>query len=720
MLFRNDLRLLYYYLEDTSGGNLKHVNDINVFDTVGRHFNSILNSIEKFKEIKKEADMNSSSEWRVIRDEVLAKIEGSNFLNQIPINTCLKQCVLPIVWEVFPPRNSTIFKLLGPQLIGDEIIDKGLFVPLKSYSNYDPNIAYCVKDDFAKILESVVACFIINRCFSKMYPASFKLEKKKGDNLSKGKANKQLLFPEFSNNKDQYGFYESALAYSVFRRDDSVLSLFSTGVDLPRVNDYKAIIDNTFSVYKDYCKQIDDDNRLPKDLKIKLNNIRYRDIIFEDYSRLNYIVSFDDILTTQSIANYCSIINLDWKRHVMFHRVILLLISLCPSGLNRFMLKAIIGNTQFWNSVFRGDNLENQEKYLIEIICYLHKIIFQVLPALETIIDECIEPLENKQIELILDYSSQEIKPLDVFVNTDTVKNKQFNGLNQLEQILYPNDMKHSLLQDLVQLKSLSWLIYKNSTLDYYCNTPGSLMPSEVFYGDIKYIEDLSVQSNVTLQEIVFSIIKAIAIADYRKHKLKDEFSMYSEQQKKEAWSNVEKLLNQEIIDTLDRNCIYNYYKERFYIRDYDSARISIDSVNNFIYIWRNLINSEITRYRDTKNQSCKLHELNCDKVKWDEMINIHADDLKKRYKKSLQNLLKDISNSHDRLKYEHALTCNNDGRWILSNWKNRDVLNSYTNELYLLVEEILDYLWLSNYEDDKHKLIAWERYWLYHNNFTI
>ena len=33
-----------------------------------------------------------------------------------------------------------------------------------------------------------------------MYPASFKLEKKKGDNLSKGKANKQLLFPEFSNN----------------------------------------------------------------------------------------------------------------------------------------------------------------------------------------------------------------------------------------------------------------------------------------------------------------------------------------------------------------------------------------------------------------------------------------------------------------------------------------------------------------------------------------
>ncbi len=384
------------------------------------------------------------------------------------------------------------------------------------------------------------------------------------------------------------------------------------------------------------------------------------------------------------------------------------------------MLKVIIGNTQFWNNVFRGDKLENQEKYLVEIICYLHKIIFQILPALETIIDKCIEPLENKQIELILDYSSQEIKPLDVFVNTDTVKNKQFNGLKQLEQILYPNDMKHSLLQDLVQLKSLSWLIYKNSTLDYYCDTPGSLMPGEVLCNAVKYISDLPVQSNVILQEIVFSIIKAIAIADYRKHKLKDEFSMYSEQQKKEEWSNVEKLLNQEIIDTLDRNCIYNYYKERFYIRDYDSARISIDSVNNFIYIWRNLINSEITRYRDTKNQSCKLHELNCDKVKWDELINFNADDFKKRYKKSLQNLLKDISNSHDRLKYEHALTCNNDGRWVLLNWKNRDVLNSYTNELYLLVEQILDYLWLSNYEDDKHKLIAWERYWSYHNNFTI
>lgn len=719
MLFRNDLRLLYYYLEDTSGGNLKHVNDINVFDTVGRHFNSILNSIEKFKEIKKEADMNSSSEWRVIRDEALAKIDGSNFLNQIPTNTCLKQRVLPIIWEVFPPRNSTIFKLLGPQLIGDEIIDKGLFVPLKSYSNYDPNIAYCVKDDFAKILESVVACFIINRCLSKMYPASFKLEKKKGDNLSKGKANKQLLFPESSNNKDQYGFYESALAYSVFRRDDSVLSLFSTGVDLSGVNDYKAIIDNTFSVYKDYCKQIDDDNRLPKDLKIKLNNIRYRDIIFEDYSRLNYIVSFDDILTTQSIANYCSIINLDWKRHVMFHRVILLLISLCPSGLNRFMLKSIIDN-KFWNTVFRGAKLENQEKYLVDIICYLHKIIFRILPALETVIDECVESLENNEIELILKASSKMSCLPNTFINIDTMKNIEFNGLKQLDKFLYSIDKRESLLQDMIQLKSLSWLIYKNTTLDDYYDIPGRLMPGEVLCNALKYISDLPVQSNVLLQEIVFSIIKAIAIADYRKHKLKDEFSMYSEQQKKEEWSNVEKLLNQEIIDTLDRNCIYNYYKERFYIRDYDSARISIDSVNNFIYIWRNLINSEITRYRDTKNQSCKLHELNCDKVKWDELINFNADDFKKRYKKSLQNLLKDISNSHDRLKYEHALTCNNDGRWVLSNWKNRDVLNSYTNELYLLVEQILDYLWLSNYEDDKHKLIAWERYWSYHNNFTI
>ena len=136
-------------------------------------------------------------------------------------------------------------------------------------------------------------------------------------------------------------------------------------------------------------------------------------------------------------------------------------------------------------------------------------------------------------------------------------------------------------------------MIYKNSTLDYYCDTPGSLMPSEVLWSDIKYIEDLSVQSNVMLQEIVFSIIKAIAIADYRKHKLKDTFSMYSEQQKKEEWSRVEALLEQEILSTLDKNCIYNYYKERFYIRDYESAKISIIAIDNFISIWKSLINSE-------------------------------------------------------------------------------------------------------------------------------
>ena len=719
-MFRNDLRLLYYYLEDTNGGNLEHIDDINVFDSIGGHFNSILNSIEEFKKIKKEADLNSSGEWREIRDNILDKILKSDFLNLIPIDSSYKQRILPIIWELFPSRDSIIFKLLGHKLIVDGLTNEGLVVPLKSYSKYDPNTAYRVDDEFSEIIESMVTCLIISRCFSKIYPSSFKLEKKKGDNISKGKTNKRLLFPESIYNNEQYGFFERALAYNVFRRKDSIISLFSTGVDLSGINEYKSIIDNTLNIYKDYCKQIDNDNSVSKDLKMKFQNIRYQDIIFEDYCRLNYIISFDDILTTESITNYCSVINLDWKRHVMLHRAILLLISLCPLGLSHFMLKSIIDNSQFWNTVFRGAKLEDQEKYLIDIIYYLHKIIFRVLPALETVIDKCVESLENNEIELILDSSLKMIRLPSTFINIDTMKNIEFNGLKQLDKFLYPNDKKESLLQDMIQLKSLSWLIYKNTTLDDYYEIPGRLMPGEVLCNTVKYISDLPVQSNVILQEIVFSIIKAIAIADYRKHKLKDEFSMYSEQQKKEEWSNVEKLLNQEIIDTLDRNCIYNYYKERFYIRDYDSARISIDSVNNFIYIWRNLINSEITRYRDTKNQSCKLHELNCDKVKWDEMININADDLKKRYKKSLQNLLKDISNSHDRLKYEHALTCNNDGRWILSNWKNRDVLNSYTNELYLLVEEILDYLWLSNYEDDKHKLIAWERYWSYHNNFTI
>ena len=707
-------------MEDTNGGNLEHIDDINVFDSIGRHFNSILNSIEELKKIKKEADLNSSGEWREIRDNILDKILKSDFLNLIPIDYSYKQRILPIIWELFPSRDSIIFKLLGHKLIVDGLTDEGLVVPLKSYSKYDPNTAYRVEDEFTKIIESMVTCLIISRCFSKLYPSSFKLEKKNGDNISKGKANKRLLFPESIYNNEQYGFFERALAYSVFRRKDSSISLFSTGADLSGINEYKSIIDNTLNIYKDYCKQIDNDNSVSKNLKMKFQNIRYQDIIFEDYCRLNYIISFDDILTTESITNYCSVINLDWKRHVMLHRAILLLISLCPLGLSRFMLKSIIDNSQFWNTVFRGAKLENQEKYLIDIIYYLHKIIFRVLPALETVIDGCVESLENNEIELILDSSLKMIRLPSTFINIDTMKNIEFNGLKQLDKFLYPNDKKESLLQDMIQLKSLSWLIYKNTTLDDYYEIPGRLMPGEVLCNTVKYISDLPVQSNVILQEIVFSIIKAIAIADYRKHKLKDEFSMYSEQQKKEEWSNVEKLLNQEIIDTLDRNCIYNYYKERFYIRDYDSARISIDSVNNFIYIWRNLINSEITRYRDTKNQSCKLHELNCDKVKWDEMININADDLKKRYKKSLQNLLKDISNSHDRLKYEHALTCNNDGRWFLSNWKNRDVLNSYTNELYLLVEEILDYLWLSNYEDDKHKLIAWERYWSYHNNFTI
>ena len=203
MLFRNDLRLLYYYLEDTYGGNLEHIDDINILDSLGGHLNSILDSVEEFKKIKKEADLNSSSEWRAIRDEILDKIDKSNFLNLIPIDHSFKQRILPIIWELFPPRDSTMFKLLGHKLIVDEITDEGLVVPLKSYNKYDPNTVYRVSDEFTKIIESMLTCLIISRCFSKIYPSSFKLEKKNGDNISKGKANKRLLFPESFYNNEQ-------------------------------------------------------------------------------------------------------------------------------------------------------------------------------------------------------------------------------------------------------------------------------------------------------------------------------------------------------------------------------------------------------------------------------------------------------------------------------------------------------------------------------------
>ena len=479
MLFRNDLRLLYYYLEDTNGGILENIDNINVFDLLGGHFNSILNSIEEFKKIKKEADLNSSGEWREIRDGILDKILKSNFLNLIPIDSSFKQRILPIIWELFPSKDSIIFKLLGHKLIVDGLTNEGLVVPLKSYSKYDPNTAYRVDDEFSNIIESMVTCLIISRCFSKLYPLSFKIEKKKGDNISKGKVNRRLLFPESIYNNEQYGFFERALAYSIFRREDTILSLFSTGTDLSGIKEYKAIVDNTLNIYRDYCSQIDDDNRVPKDLKIKLQNIRYRDIIFEDYCRLNYIISFDDILTTEAITNYCSVLNVDWKRHVMLHRTTLLLISLCPLGLNRFMLKSIIDN-KFWNTVFRGAKLENQEKYLVDIICYLHKIIFRILPALETIIDECVESLENNEIDLILKASSKMSCLPNTFINIDTMKNIEFNGLKQLDKFLYSNDKRESLLQDMIQLKSLSWLIYKNTTLDDYYDIPGRLMPGEV------------------------------------------------------------------------------------------------------------------------------------------------------------------------------------------------------------------------------------------------
>lgn len=194
----------------------------------------------------------------------------------------------------------------------------------------------------------------------------------------------------------------------------------------------------------------------------------------------------------------------------MLHRAILLLISLCPLGLNRFMLKSIIDNSQFWNTVFRGAKLEDQEKYLIDIIYYLHKIIFRVLPALETVIDECVESLENNEIELILDSSLKMIRLPNTFINIDTMKNIEFNGLKQLDKFLYPNDKKESLLQDMIQLKSLSWLIYKNTTLDNYYEIPGRLMPGEVLCNAVKYISDLPVQSNVILQEIVFQLLKRL------------------------------------------------------------------------------------------------------------------------------------------------------------------------------------------------------------------
>ena len=63
------------------------------------------------------------------------------------------------------------------------------------------------------------------------------------------------------------------------------------------------------------------------------------------------------------------------------------------------MLKSIIDNSQFLeHRILEGAKLEDREKYLIDIIYYLHKIIFRVLPAPGAIVMRCVESLENNGI----------------------------------------------------------------------------------------------------------------------------------------------------------------------------------------------------------------------------------------------------------------------------------------------------------------------------------
>ena len=647
---------------------------------------------------------------------------SGNFFDYLTLSQSGQEELLSFFWD-FIPRDEQLFSLIKDTLFqpnyskyniaslcGPKFSPKG---------TYDIHSSILFSAELQKQLEFLVLSLVIEKLLSDLYQDETK-ESLYDLKLFRSKTLNGVGNFVDNNGKSLDSPFQVVLQNAVFGKSNGTLTMFSTGGDFD--GNYKnidKIFNNTKNVYDSYNEQITAITEKDPSLKKYIDDLSEKDypnLIFENYSNMFVISRFYEDLIWKYSRLITSIKPLQFT--IWIYRVALLLTIELPYPLNNYLFELLWSNT----GSLLGDGRAIKDHEIIAVINYLHRILFNTIPAIDSFVSNHISCLDKSKKGNLLKVAIEafdNIKPVSFKGLYD--KDKSLNTIEAgLNKILGYSD-NNGFVSDCIQNHTILTSLFGNK-FKRYINTKYRDIPFKSYQklfkaSAIDYLDDTQ-KVETYLSEWCADIISVIQEVDNIKLNARKEYNDYESKSTENGLSQQEIFWN-EVLDEckniinmkLQKTSIYVYMVNNYPNDTYEDSNKNLDIVNTIFDLFSEWINSEIISDGDIEhlNSKAELIEadrgvLYCDTNSIQQLLNKYINTTK-----AMKNCLDILYDLNEKLNLSY--------RKCLDNCDKRELAIKLT---YNTVVRLIDFLYWQDVEDNSRSKRYAEFYWKYRNNYVF
>jgi hypothetical protein len=730
MLFRSDLQILDMFFaneiasKDKLTESYKLISMIEANQPLNSTKSNLTNYVQTIRDWEKnigiEGEKNNFA-FNNIKECMNDNLSG-NFFDYLTLSQSGQEELLSFFWD-FIPRDEQLYSLIKDTLFqpnyskyniaslcGPKFSPKG---------TYDIHSSILFSAELQKQLEFLVLSLVIEKILSDLYQEEAK-ETLYDLKLFRSKTLNGVGNFVDNNGKSLDSPFQVVLQNAVFGKSNGTLTMFSTGGDFD--SNYKnidKIFSNTKNVYDSYNEQITAITEKDPSLKKYIDDLSEKDypnLIFENYSNMFVISRFYEDLIWKYSRLITSIKPLQFT--IWIYRVALLLTIELPYPLNNYLFELLWSNT----GSLLGDGRAIKDHEIIAVINYLHRILFNTIPAIDSFVSNHISCLDKSKKGNLLKVAIEafdNIKPVSFKGLYD--KDKSLNTLEAgLNKILGYSD-NNGFVSDCIQNHTILTSLFGNK-FKRYINTKYRDIPFKSYQklfkaSAIDYLDDTQ-KVETYLSEWCADIISLIQEVDNIKLNARKEYNDYESKSTENGLSQQEIFWN-EVLDEckniinmkLQKTSIYVYMVNNYPNDTYEDGYKNLDIVNTIFDLFSEWINSEIISDGDIEhlNSKAELIEadsgvLYCDTNSIQQLLNKYINTTK-----AMKNCLDILYDLNEKLNVSY--------RKCLDNCDKRELAIKLT---YNTVVRLIDFLYWQDVEDNSWSKRYAEFYWKYRNNYVF
>lgn len=668
--------------------------------------------------------------FNIIKECMNDNLSG-NLCDYLNLSKCEREELLSFLWD-FIPRDEQLFSLIKDTLfqpnqntLSGKYDTAFLCGPKFSPTGtYDIHSSIWFSTELQKQLEFLVLSLVIEKLLSDLYQEEVKETLNDSTLFRSKKLNGIGNFVD-NNGKSLDSPFQVALHNAVFSKSNGTLTMFSTGGDFE--GNYKnidKIFSNTKNVYDSYNEQIIAITEKASSLKEYIDALSEKDypnLIFENYSNMFVISRFYEDLIWKYSRLITSIKPLQFT--IWVYRVALLLTIELPYPLNNYLFEVLWSNT----GSLLGDGRAIKDHEIIAVINYLHRILFNTIPAIDSFVSNHISCLDKSKKENLLKVAIEafdNIKPVSFKGLYDKDLYDKDKSLNTLEVgvnkiLAYSNN--NGLICDCIQNHTILALLF-GTKFKRYINTKYRDIPFKPYQklfkaSAIDYLDDTQ-KVETYLSEWCADIISLIQEVDNIKLNARKKYNDYESKNTENGLSQQEILWN-DVLDEckniinmkLQKTSIYVYMVNNYPNDTYEDSYKNLDIVNTIFDLFSEWINSEIISDGDKEHLNSKAELIEADSG----VLYCDTDSIQQLLNKYI-NTTKAMKNCLDIL-YDLNEKLNVSYRKCLDNCDKRELAIKLT---YNTVVRLIDFLYWQDVEDNSRSKRYAEFYWKYRNNYVF